>query len=1441
MRGLYSLRKLDLSGCGLTEVLELEYLDKLEELNLSNNPLRMSDWKMRGLYSLRKLDLSGCGLTEVPVVKYPDELEELNLSNNHIDHQDLLQKFSSRKSSHISNLKPLEPIAGFFRPPNLRRVIFEDGAYIYLHLKGLNEWIWQEADGKLVKENWLDEFIRLAKSESGKLTIETYHHMLKSLNVVRSLVGDNVESCLDRASTFNQCCLEILNYLPGINVKGSRNSYSKECLIDLQSGVSLLKFWSSGSDDDKYILKQVMTIYKITVKSAFEAFSRMSVTADGGTFATMLKIVSEVLLNLTKPETVVIRCLQFLQELHDLPVIQDMFSFLIANDKQMSFLIDDKKFLNVLSVHKMNKILYEFVRVFVKPPPTVEEWPATIQLREQVYNPLIEEQFLKERLMFNNRPVSSQMESDIDKIIGTDENVEGQNTDVVEYNDPIIESNLGTSVNSIIVKAEGGCFGIPVASAFLFFPPQAVEDEITLTCSRVKHKDSEVKPRDAVSQILKIEPEGVTFKKPVTVLLSHSAYEDEVFKNFYELIVERFRPTKDSTDPFPTGWLELKTGEISSSKDLPKGIRNPKIMEDYLPFAKATIQETCTLVATTRIRSDQVLIPTRKSYTFCKHYGKNTELKITFPAGVTDSLLSLKIQLLPAEVVLNKDMRLNENLVCGPVIRVSGQKVLFLNPVDVELTYSHEDVTNISEEFLPVKSKIKFTTKYGLLLRSKKVEEKWEKLNESIDVHVERLRKDQLKFSFAVKHFSDYVTLMNMDEGSSVDSSKVSPVVNTDKQARHLAFVLAVHKIDDIQNTLHAVLMPKLEKRSVETKWKVDAIHFMDSLTSGEPIFFCAPLSESLINYHLPLMDYTLRFDPDTESELPNNTAKNVDLRGKFMRFLKDNECNNGTNHSTQGDCRAKAPIHVSETISVQATTEQHKSTLDSRCTRELNVASGQESPLRNRQISEVINVMIDHCELFQRSVEIRAQKELEIATVTKDPKAGKMTKVVDVAGPAATVLFSLACGITVATGFATFGIASFCGAVVAGGTLIVKSVDKHKKQANVKRFVQTLDEAAKRERAHVSSYLNCLVKDIAKELCRIFEYQLFHLKSEKEVTILAESAVDLMLNLKKNDVFDRNTLLKNVLLNGEAKKRELLTYNDEKWFAPDVFRKPGLRRVIIGTNSTECVYKVKLDGTCDTKKYGYRGQFLEIMEYGGENEEATSDAMTVDDENSKFKLCEKCQDCCSSGKYFLESEIDREYTKPCQEALIYRPLHLLVQCPEVIYSFSDTLQENRSFADFLKTKIGIQDNEMLLPVYRQHVPGTVLNLSLNKANLTGSDFSYSNFGDSFLLGCDFTKCVMLFATLFGAKMSRSTFLDTFISHSDLREVKADGCSWTKTSVLHSRVDNADLSHAVPTVGDNHWDGTNLCDAIISRPVEPLNVNGGIHLMEIPKGQMSYV
>ena len=88
----HSLKKLDLSGCGLRYLgwRCLERLSGLEELNLSNNPLRQLDLEFleHMQHSLKKLDLSGCGLRYLGsrCLERLSGLEELNLSNNPLRH-----------------------------------------------------------------------------------------------------------------------------------------------------------------------------------------------------------------------------------------------------------------------------------------------------------------------------------------------------------------------------------------------------------------------------------------------------------------------------------------------------------------------------------------------------------------------------------------------------------------------------------------------------------------------------------------------------------------------------------------------------------------------------------------------------------------------------------------------------------------------------------------------------------------------------------------------------------------------------------------------------------------------------------------------------------------------------------------------------------------------------------------------------------------------------------------------------------------------------------------------------------------------------------------------------------------------------------------------------------------------------------------------------------
>ena len=70
------------------------------------------------------------------------------------------------------------------------------------------------------------------------------------------------------------------------------------------------------------------------------------------------------------------------------------------------------------------------------------------------------------------------------------------------------------------------------------------------------------------------------------------------------------------------------------------------MLNDYLPAAKVTITETCTLVVATRIKLHHISVSPNKKYTFSERYGENAELKITFSAGVTDEVQSLQVQVI---------------------------------------------------------------------------------------------------------------------------------------------------------------------------------------------------------------------------------------------------------------------------------------------------------------------------------------------------------------------------------------------------------------------------------------------------------------------------------------------------------------------------------------------------------------------------------------------------------------------------------------------------------------------------------------------------------------------------------------------------------------------------------------------------------------------------
>ena len=348
-----------------------------------------------------------------------------------------------------------------------------------------------------------------------------------------------------------------------------------------------------------------------------------------------------------------------------------------------------------------------------------------------------------------------------------------------------------------------------------------------------------------------------------------------------------------------------------------------------------------------------------------------------------------------------------------------------------------------------------------------------------------------------------------------------------------------------------------------------------------------------------------------------------------------------------------------------------------------------------------------------------------------------------------------------------TFGAPALVGAVIGGITFTVNKVSKWNKKSKANKLNNMINE-------FLHSYLQCIIKDVANELSRIFEYQVLQLK-ETEIKKLADCAVDLMLDLKEGDEFGRNTLLTKVLQDGSAKERiNLFTKNGDKWKAPDVFRKPGLRKVIVTNDGSEFTHHVKENDACDTQKYGYRGKFLEMKVYSSNTDENYMDGR----------------------HHFVDSSIDSQYSSPRSEDAAYRPVHVLVRCPKVLDDFSAYQPQTGilklSLANFLRKKFKcFSEKHVVCPVYRPRLPTDIPNLE--NSDLSDSDFSYSDFTNSSLKSCNFTNCVMFFANLRNVNMSGSTFNETLICYSDLVNVNARFCDWIKTSILCSCVDYIDV------------------------------------------------
>ena len=183
-----------------------------------------------------------------------------------------------------------------------------------------------------------------------------------------------------------------------------------------------------------YFLDDVEYKSEVSHNNARKVFLNKSSSIVDRVLAVKLVIIIKILQNLTKPEDAVLHCLHWLQKLHE------VYS-LSVNETETTFPESGELFKFTECVVGINKILFQFVRMFSKPPPTAQDWPGTRKLGEQIYNPLINGQYLKQRLIYGDKVASS---TKIDMDIEFDDPVtllEDLLPDLEEHSIPIIETS----------------------------------------------------------------------------------------------------------------------------------------------------------------------------------------------------------------------------------------------------------------------------------------------------------------------------------------------------------------------------------------------------------------------------------------------------------------------------------------------------------------------------------------------------------------------------------------------------------------------------------------------------------------------------------------------------------------------------------------------------------------------------------------------------------------------------------------------------------------------------------------------------------------------------------------------------------------------------------------------------------------------------------------
>ena len=127
--------------------------------------------------------------------------------------------------------------------------------------------------------------------------------------------------------------------------------------------------------------------FKIAGQEATRAFSNTALETDDRILATKLRIIARILEGIQDLELAVNASVMYLQNLHELPAVQEAFSVHLEGSVKSIFNKTERLQI-IKNVSMINFILFGFMKRSTRLPLDLFTWPS-IQLDEQIYQPVL--------------------------------------------------------------------------------------------------------------------------------------------------------------------------------------------------------------------------------------------------------------------------------------------------------------------------------------------------------------------------------------------------------------------------------------------------------------------------------------------------------------------------------------------------------------------------------------------------------------------------------------------------------------------------------------------------------------------------------------------------------------------------------------------------------------------------------------------------------------------------------------------------------------------------------------------------------------------------------------------------------------------------------------------------------------------------------------------